>query len=59
MTQKGPDALTGKIRIERTYNASIEDVWGVVDNERRGSSHGGGRGGFVVKVRKLDLRPGG
>ena len=26
MTQKAR-TLTGKIRIERTYNASIEDVW--------------------------------
>jgi uncharacterized protein YndB with AHSA1/START domain len=58
VTKKGPDALTGKIRIERTYNASIEDVWELWTT-KEGIESWWGPGGFVVKVRKLDLRPGG
>ena len=46
------------IKIERTFNAAIEDVWTLwttVD----GIESWWGPDGFAVKVHKLDLRPGG
>jgi len=46
------------IKIERTFNAAIEDVWTLwttVD----GIESWWGPDGFQVKVRKLELRPGG
>jgi len=46
------------IKIERTFNAAIEDVWTLwttVD----GIESWWGPDGFRVKVRKLELRPGG
>jgi uncharacterized protein YndB with AHSA1/START domain len=46
------------IKIERTFNAAIEDVWTLwttVD----GIESWWGPDGFHVKVRKLELRPGG
>jgi uncharacterized protein YndB with AHSA1/START domain len=46
------------ITLERTYKASIEDVWELWTT-RDGIESWWGPEGFAVKVRKLDLRPGG
>lgn len=48
----------GKIVIERTYNASIHDVWDLWTT-KDGVESWWGPGGFSVKVRELDVRPGG
>ena len=47
-----------RIRLERIYTASIEDVWDMWTT-REGIESWWGPDGFSVKVRKLDLRPGG
>lgn len=47
-----------RIRLERTYTASIEDVWDMWTT-KEGIESWWGPDGFSVKVRKLDLRPGG
>ena len=52
---KRPDA---KAVIERTYTASIEDVWELWTTEE-GIESWWGPDGFSVKVHELDLRPGG
>ncbi len=52
---KRPDA---KAVIERTYAASIEDVWELWTTEE-GIESWWGPDGFSVKVHELDLRPGG
>jgi len=47
-----------KIVIERTYQAAIEDVWELWTT-KEGIESWWGPEGFSVKVRQLDLRPGG
>jgi uncharacterized protein YndB with AHSA1/START domain len=47
-----------KITIERTFAASLEDVWDLWTT-KEGLESWWGPEGFVTKVRKLDLRPGG
>lgn len=56
--ETSPRAPKRKITLERTYNASIEDVW-VLWTTKEGIESWWGPDGFTVKVRKLDLRPGG
>jgi len=46
------------ITIERTFNAAIEDVW-TLWTSADGIESWWGPDGFRVKVRKLELRPGG
>ena len=52
------DTAKRKIVIERTYKARIADVWELWTT-KEGIESWWGPGGFAVKVRKLDLRPGG
>lgn len=47
-----------RIVIERTYQAAIEDVWELWTT-KEGIESWWGPEGFAVKVRQLDLRPGG
>jgi len=47
-----------KVSIERTFNASIEEIWKLWTTTD-GIESWWGPDGFEVKVRKLDLRPGG
>ena len=47
-----------KVRIERTFDAALEEVWELWTT-RDGIESWWGPDGFEVKVRKLDLRPGG
>jgi uncharacterized protein YndB with AHSA1/START domain len=46
------------VTLERTFNAPIEDVWNLWTT-KDGIESWWGPEGFAVKVRKLDLRPGG
>jgi uncharacterized protein YndB with AHSA1/START domain len=50
--------MTKKIRLERTYDASIEDVWDLWTT-KAGIESWWGPDGFRVDVIELDLRPGG
>ena len=52
------DTAKRRIVIERTYQARIEDVWELWTT-KEGIESWWGPGGFAVKVRKLELRPGG
>lgn len=52
------DAAPRKITFERTFKASIEDVWELWTT-KEGIESWWGPDGFSVTVRKLDLRPGG
>ena len=47
-----------KITFDRTYKAPLEDVWRLWTT-KEGIESWWGPEGFVVKVRKLELRPGG
>jgi uncharacterized protein YndB with AHSA1/START domain len=47
-----------RITMERTYNAPIEDVWELWTT-KEGIESWWGPDGFYVKVRTIDLRPGG
>ena len=47
-----------RITIQRTFRAPIEDVWDLWTT-KEGIESWWGPDGFSVKVRKLDLRPGG
>jgi uncharacterized protein YndB with AHSA1/START domain len=58
MNQKANNRRDGKVVIERTYAASIEDVWELWTTEE-GIESWWGPDGFSVKVHGLDLRPGG
>lgn len=49
---------TRKVRIERTYSASVEDVWELWTT-KDGIEAWWGPEGFAVSVRELDLRAGG
>jgi uncharacterized protein YndB with AHSA1/START domain len=57
MTSK-PRVPPRRITLERTYQASIEDVWELWTT-KEGIESWWGPEGFAVEVRKLDLRPGG
>jgi uncharacterized protein YndB with AHSA1/START domain len=48
----------GRVRLERIYRASLQDVWDMWTT-KDGIESWWGPDGFSVKVRKLDLRPGG
>jgi uncharacterized protein YndB with AHSA1/START domain len=50
--------MTKKIRLERTYDASIEDAWDLWTT-KDGIESWWGPDGFRVDVIELDLRPGG
>ncbi len=62
MTQKTRTAATAdaskRITLERTYKASIEDMWDLWTT-KEGIESWWGPDGFAVTVHKLDLRPGG
>jgi uncharacterized protein YndB with AHSA1/START domain len=63
VTEKGkttasPATSQRRVIIERTYQASIEELWNLWTT-REGIESWWGPEGFVVKVRTLDLRPGG
>ena len=47
-----------KVSLERTFNAPIEEVWELWTT-KEGIESWWGPDGFAVKVRKLDLHPGG
>ena len=47
-----------RITLERTYQAAIEDVWDLWTT-KQGIESWWGPDGFEVKVRSIDLRPGG
>ena len=53
-----PDATTRRVRMERTYRASIEDVWELWTTQA-GIESWWGPDGFQVRVLELDLRAGG
>src|SRR3954471_19172477 len=60
MTQKNqtPGSARPRITLERTFNASIEDVWDLWTTAE-GIESWWGPDGFATKVLTLDLRPGG
>jgi uncharacterized protein YndB with AHSA1/START domain len=58
MTEKASKRADHKIVIERTYAASIEEVWELWTT-KPGIESWWGPDGFSVKVNQLDLRPGG
>ena len=58
MSGKANNRCGHKIVIERTYEASIEDVWELWTT-REGIESWWGPEGFSVKVHELDLRAGG
>ena len=51
-------AAAGKTVLERTYRASLRDVWELWTT-KAGFESWWGPGGFAVTVKELDLRPGG
>ncbi len=53
-----PETRERRITLERTYRALIEDLWELWTT-KEGIESWWGPDGFSVKVRKLDLRPGG
>ena len=58
-TAGSPSAAPRKrIALERIYRADLQDVWDLWTT-KEGIESWWGPGGFVVTVRKLDLRPGG
>src|SRR3989442_2572146 len=60
MTEKvsSPSGTSKKIRIERNYHASANEVWELWTTSE-GIESWWAPDGFRVEVRKLDLRPGG
>lgn len=50
--------MTKQLTFERSYRASLKDVWDLWTT-KSGIESWWGPGGFAVTVRKLDLRPGG
>jgi uncharacterized protein YndB with AHSA1/START domain len=58
MSPPSLDASKRRITIERTYIATIEDVWDLWTT-KEGIESWWGPDGFAVKVRTLDLRAGG
>jgi uncharacterized protein YndB with AHSA1/START domain len=57
-TATSPDASKRKITLERSYQATVEEVWDLWTT-KAGIESWWGPEGFAVKVRKLDLRAGG
>jgi uncharacterized protein YndB with AHSA1/START domain len=58
-TPNSPSTTPRKgITLERTYQADVQDVWDLWTT-KEGIESWWGPGGFSVKVRSLDLRPGG
>jgi uncharacterized protein YndB with AHSA1/START domain len=55
---ESPAAKTKQVRLERTYPASIEDVWELWTT-KEGIEAWWGPDGFAVTVHELDLRAGG
>jgi len=53
-----PQAARRKITLERSFNASLEEVWDLWTT-KEGIESWWGPEGFSVQVRNLDLRPGG
>ena len=49
---------TARIKLERVYQADLQDVWDLWTT-KAGIESWWGPGGFAVTVRTLDLRPGG
>ena len=49
---------TARIKLERVYQADLQDVWDLWTT-KEGIESWWGPGGFAVTVRTLDLRPGG
>jgi uncharacterized protein YndB with AHSA1/START domain len=47
-----------RVTLERVYRADVQDVWDLWTT-KEGIESWWGPGGFLVTVRKLDLRPGG
>ena len=58
MTNKTPQASRPVIRLERRYEAAVEDLW-YLWTTKEGFESWWGPEGFRVAVRKLDLRVGG
>ena len=58
MKKKNDGSARRRITIERTHQASIEDLWSLWTT-KEGIESWWGPDGFAVKVHKLDLRPGG
>jgi uncharacterized protein YndB with AHSA1/START domain len=58
MSEKANNPSHGKIVIERSFTASIEDVWELWTT-KEGIESWWGPDGFSVKVHELDLRAGG
>ena len=58
MTGKPGAAATGRITLERTWKAAVEDVWDLWTT-KAGIESWWGPEGFRVEVRALELRPGG
>jgi uncharacterized protein YndB with AHSA1/START domain len=58
MTENTNHRTGRKIVIERSYDASIEDIWELWTT-RQGIESWWGPGGFSVEVHELDLRAGG
>lgn len=58
MNEASSGTAKRRVTIERTYRARIEDVWDLWTT-KEGIESWWGPGGFTVKVRKLELRPGG
>jgi uncharacterized protein YndB with AHSA1/START domain len=52
------DGPRRRVTLERTYEASLEDVWDLWTT-KEGIESWWGPDGFFVKVRSIDLRPGG
>jgi uncharacterized protein YndB with AHSA1/START domain len=58
MNMKANDRSDRRIIIERTYAASIDEIWNLWTT-KEGIESWWGPGGFSVRVHKLDLRAGG
>jgi uncharacterized protein YndB with AHSA1/START domain len=58
MSGVSPSAARKKITLERTFDASIEEVWDLWTT-KEGIESWWGPDGFATEVSKLELRPGG
>jgi len=58
MSSVRPSAARKKITLERTFDASIEEVWDLWTT-KDGIESWWGPDGFVTEVSKIELRPGG
>jgi uncharacterized protein YndB with AHSA1/START domain len=57
-TGTSSEAPRQKITFERTFRATVQDVWGLWTT-KKGLESWWGPGGFATMVRRLELRPGG